>query len=109
MATPINTFQTVATTLTTASTAIYTTPANTTAIVLLAQCANITGGTVNVTAVHYDGVSSNIELIKNFSVPANDAVGLLTGKLVLEAGQSFYANAAANSSLKLVMSIIESI
>jgi hypothetical protein len=42
-------------------------------------------------------------------VPANDAVSLLTGKLVLEAGQSFYANAAANSSLKLVMSIIESI
>jgi hypothetical protein len=109
MATPLNTFQTITTSLTTTNTLIYTTPANTTSIILLAQCANITGSAVNVTAAHFDGTSSNVELIKNFAIPGNDAVGLLTGKLVLEAGQSLYANASANSSLKLTVSLIESI
>jgi hypothetical protein len=109
MATPINTFKTVTTTLTTGSTTIYTTPPNTTTIILLAQISNVGSSATNVTASHYDGTSVTTELIKNFPVPAFDAVSVLTGKLVLQANQSFVANAGASNSLKLTMSLIETI
>jgi hypothetical protein len=45
--------------------------------------------------------------VKNFSVPVADAVGVLVGKLVLTAGQSFLASASANSALKLTLSLLE--
>lgn len=109
MASPINTFKTVTATLTTADQTIYTAPSNADTIVLMAQVANITGDSVNITANHYDGTSVTTELVKDFTVPANDAVGILTGKLVIESSQSFTASASANSSLKLTLSILETI
>jgi hypothetical protein len=109
MPTPINTFKTVTAELTTDSNIIYTTPPNTTTILLLAQISNIETFATNITAAHYDGVSVTTELIKNFSVPPHDAVSVLTGKLVLQANQSFVANCSNNNSLKLTMSLIETI
>jgi len=109
MATPLNTFKTVTANLTTTSATIYTTPSNTTTIVLMAQVANITNTSANVTANHYDGSSVTTELVKNFAIPGADAAGLLTGKLILQAGQSFTANVSANNALKLTLSLLETI
>lgn len=106
MASPINTFKTVTANLTTTSTAIYTAPSNADTIVLLAQISNITSGNANITAAHYAGGIST-ELVKNFTIPGNDALSVLTGKLVIENGQSFYASCSANSTCKIVMSILE--
>lgn len=108
MATPINTFRTNTAALTTSLTSIYTTPAITSTIILMAQVSNVSDGPANVTAVHYDPTTDvSTELIKDFVVPPNDAVGVLVGKLVLTAGQQFYANASLNDHLKLTLSMLE--
>lgn len=104
----LNTFKTVASVLTTSSTTLYTAPTGYTAIILMAQISNVTSTTKNVTFSHFAG-STTTELLKDFSVPGNDAVSATTGKLVLEEGQSIRALADANSSLKVVLSILETL
>jgi hypothetical protein len=104
----LNTFKTVTSVLTTSSATLYTAPTGYTAIILMAQVSNVTSTTKNVTFSHFAG-STTTELLKDFSIPGNDAVSATTGKLVLEAGQSIRALADANSSLKVVLSILETL
>lgn len=107
MATPINTFRTNTAILTTNNETLYTAPAITSTIILMAQITNVSQFAENVTAYHYDGTSVSTELVKDFPVPPNDAVGVLTGKLILMPGQSFTASASANSALKITLSLLE--
>lgn len=109
MATVLNVFKTVTATLTTtASSPLYTAPAGYTSIVLMAQVSNITSTIKKVTFSHYaDSVTT--ELLKDFAIPGNDAVSATTGKLVLEEGQAVTAFADANSSLKVTLSILETL
>ena len=75
MATPLNTFKSVAANITTAATDIYTVPAQTTAIVLLAQATNVSNSAdANIT--FYSSVNGNTELAKDFTIPVGDAAGL---------------------------------
>ena len=106
MASPLNTFKSVAANLTTVPTDIYTCPAETTAIVLLAQATNISASNDgNIT--FYSSINGNTELSKDFTIPVGDAAGLLSGKLVIEEGESIGVYANANSVLKLTLSILE--
>lgn len=108
MATPINTFKTITASLTTTNETLYTTPAITSTIILMAQVANITESPATVSASHYDpGTATETELIKDFTVPVSDAVGILVGKLVLTAGQSFKASSNTNDALKITLSLLE--
>lgn len=108
MASPLNVFKTVTASLTTSSTTLYTAPAGYTTIVLMAQVSNITSTAKTITFSHFAG-STTTELLKDFAVPGNDAVSATTGKLVLEEGQSIRALASANSSVKVVLSILETL
>lgn len=108
MATQINTFKTVTSNVTTANTVIYTAPLGITSIVLMAQCANITENTHNVSFNHVTNAGIRTELVKNFRIAKNDAANLLTGKLILEQNNSVEIAASGNSSLKLTMSVLES-
>jgi hypothetical protein len=103
----LNIFKTETATLTTGGATIYTAPVGYSAIILMAQISNVTGGTVNATFSVFDGATTT-ELIKDFGIPGNDAASATTGKLVLETGTSIVASASANSSLKLVLSVLES-
>lgn len=110
MATPLNTFKTVTTELTTSNQTIYTSPTGITSIVLMAQAANVSNTVTNVTFSHYDASSNTeTELVKNYDVPPSDASGLLTGKLVIETEDSVKALVSANNSIKLTLSILESV
>lgn len=109
MASPINTFKTITSVLLNSSTTIYTCPPNTTAIILLAQIANITGNVGTVNFQHFDGNVTNTYLINNFAVPAYDAISVLSGKLVVMQNQSVKAWANTSSAFNLTLSIIESI
>ena len=51
--------------------------------------------------------STTTEIIKDASVPPSDAYVPLDGKLVLETSDSIKIQASANSSLKLILSILE--
>lgn len=107
MATPINTFKTVTANLSTTSETLYTAPPITSTIILMAQVTNVGTIAENVTALHYDGIAVSTELVKDFVVPPNDAVGVLVGKLILTPSQSFIASSSANASLKITLSLLE--
>jgi hypothetical protein len=104
---PLNTFKTTTANVTTSTTTVYTTPAGVTTVVLLAQVANIDAtNSVTISANHVRG-SNTTSLIKNTTVPINDAASLLTGKLILQTGDSFSISASANDRGQLVLSYLE--
>lgn len=110
MASPLNIFKTVTGEITSSDTIIYTAPTGFTGIILMAQVSNITSSDAVVTFSHID--SSDVvqtELVKDFTIPGNDASGLITGKLVLEDGASVKAEGAPSNSLKITLSILESL
>lgn len=110
MASPLNTFKTVTAQLTTTNDVIYTAPTGITAIILMAQATNITNTSEEVTFSHFDTNSSEeTELVKQYEIPVSDASGLVTGKLVVESGNSVKAFSSANSSIKLTLSVLESV
>lgn len=103
----LNTFRTITATVTTTATTIYTAPTGVSAIVLGTQVANISNGDAVLTAWHVRGITAT-ELVKNFEIPFSDAMGILSGKLVLQAGDGLRVQAAADNTLKITLSILES-
>lgn len=105
---PLNTFKTVTSEITTETANVYTTPLGVTTIILMAQVANLTDDTHNVTASHYStGSSTNTELVKNFDIPGRDAASVLTGKLVVQTGDQFRLFGSSNATMKVTLSILE--
>jgi hypothetical protein len=105
----LNVFKTVVANVTTTSTSVYSTPIGYATVVLLAQVSNIDAGNTI-------GVSANIErsgnatsLIQNAQVPVEDAISVLTGRLILNYGDSFKVSATANASAQLTLSVLETL
>jgi hypothetical protein len=103
---PLNSFKTKAVELTTDTATIYTTPEGLTTIVLGAQATNIGSAPVSVRFTLVKN-STSFVMLKDFEIPVNDAAEMTTGKLVIETGASITASAGANSSVNLVLSILE--
>lgn len=102
----INVFRNVTADLVTTGATVYTAPAGYAGIVLLAQFSNITAGTVEASMfVNKSNVLTSI--VTDFEIPANDALGALTGKLVLESGHAVFVSASADSAVQFTMSILE--
>jgi hypothetical protein len=119
---PLNTFKTKTAVLSTVTTAtIYTAPIGVTAIILMAQVANLSTATHTVTFAHYrnlpvlpdsqgNGAQSSdttTELIKDFGIPSNDSASMLTGKMIIESLDSIKAHASEENVLKITLSILE--
>jgi hypothetical protein len=102
----LNRFQTETVSLTTSNQTIYTAPTGYTGIILYAHVTNVGVSDTTVTVSHSRG-GTTTELIKQGTVPVNDAFIPLDGKLVLETGDSIVASAGANSTLKILLSILE--
>ena len=87
---------------------VYTVPASTTSIVLLAQATNVGSGAQAVTFCWYDASGSvKTELVKLLSVPEKAAVGLIAGKLVLETGDYMQIQSTASSLIEFSFSVLE--
>lgn len=120
---PLNTFKTKTKSLTTVTTAtVYTAPVGVTAIVLMANAANVDPvDTHVVTFSHYrnlpvlpdtqgnGGQPGNVttEQVFEFPIPANNAASLLSGKLIIESLDSIIAYSDAEGVIKLTLSILE--
>ncbi len=102
----LNRFQTVTLDITTSDQTAYTAPTGYTAIVLYAHITNVTTSSATVTMSHVRS-STSTEISKDVSVPSNDAYIPMSGKLVLETNDSIKILASSNSTLKLIMSILE--
>jgi hypothetical protein len=107
MAIALNTFTTVTAEITNTSSVIYTAPAGVSSIILMAQISNITNSSGEITFIYDDGITLT-ELLKQFSIPGNDAASALTGKLVLESGHKIRVFANENNKFKITLSILES-
>lgn len=105
MASPLNTFISRTANVTTTANTVYTCPSETTSIVLLAQATNVGSVAGNIT--FYSSLNGNTELVKDFTIPVGDAASLLSGKLVIESGQSVGCYSNANAVVKLTLSILE--
>jgi len=102
-----NTYKTVTSTIDAAEKTIYTAPTGFTSIILLAQISNVTSNAGTVTFSHVQG-SVKTELVKNYSIPGNDAASPISGKLILESGQKINVSANSNGVMKITLSILES-
>ena len=108
MAFGLNIFRTITADLITAGAELYTAPAGYSAIILSAQITNVTSSPETVTLSILQLDSTETELLKDFSVPGNDAASALLGKLVLETGLGLSASAGSNGVLRCTLSILES-
>ena len=102
----LNRFQTETLVVTTADQTVYTAPTGYTAIVLYAHVTNISSSDASFTMSHVRS-STTTEIVKDATVPPSDAFIPLDGKLVLETSDSIKISASANSSLKLILSVLE--
>jgi len=85
MALPLNIFKTITKVASTSPVGIYTSPVGYTGVVLLAQVANISSSTYNVSLSHRRttaGISVITEIVKDFAIPGNDSASLIQGKLI---------------------------
>jgi hypothetical protein len=119
---PLNTFKTKTAYLTTNTTArVYTAPVGTTAIILMANAANVGTSTHLVSFAHYRNLtvlpdtqgnggqpgSTVTEQVVSFPVPKNNAAGLLSGKMIIESLDSVIAYSDKEGVMKLTLSILE--
>lgn len=102
----LNRFQTETLEVTTSEQTAYTAPTGYTSIILYAHITNIGTSDATVTMSHKRSTTST-ELIKNGTVPVNDAFIPLDGKLVLETNDSIVISGSDNNTLKLILSILE--
>lgn len=107
----------------TTATTVYTAPVGTTAIVLMAQVANIGTSSERVNFVHWRNIPILADaqgngaqpgqtpsfLVKDFEVPKEDAAAVLVGKLILESLDSIraYTTSTNTGTLQLTLSVLE--
>lgn len=105
-----NVFKNARLALGTSAATAYTVPASTTAIVIGMQVANVDGANnADVSAYWTDSSAAGAitYVAKTVTVPADAALGLLSGKLVLETGDTIAALGSAASDLELTVSVLE--
>ena len=103
----LNTYKTVRAEVTTGITTVYTSPTGVASIVLFAQVANVSSGIVTLTAYHGRG-GNPVELFNEFEIPANDALNLVDGRLVLQSGDTLELEGSSTGTMKAVVSVLES-
>ena len=87
---------------------IYTAPASTQVVVLVMQVANIDGTERTVDAQVTDTSEADTGyLCKDLVLPADSAINLINGRLVLEAGDVLKLNASAAAAVDYNLSILE--
>lgn len=104
----LNNFRTTLANITTTTSDVYTPPLGYTAVVLLAQVSNTGNNTIQISAeIRRSGVSTS--LINGASIPTNDAISLLTGRLILQYGDTLRLTSSDATSAQLVLSYLETL
>lgn len=94
--------------LTTSATQIYQVPANTSAVITMMQATNKTSLADRITAQWVNNANSAVtSLVQDTPVPSRGAIGCITGKLILKAGDILRAQCATHQSIEVTLSIME--
>ena len=102
----VNVFRTITHVVGVNTVGIYTAPVGYTGVVLLSQVTNTDPSTQTVSFSHRRN-GTDTEIIKNLAIPAGDTANLLSGKLVIETGDSLTVVGSTASGLKFLSSILE--
>jgi hypothetical protein len=112
MALALNVFKTITKVGTTNQVGIYTAPVGYTGVILLSQATNIDSNSHDISFYHRRtsvGVAVTTEILRNFPISGNDTANLLSGKLVLESGDTLVLSASDSTSIKFIASILETL
>lgn len=104
----LNNFRTTLADITTTPTAVYTPPLGYATVVLLAQVSNNGNAPIEITATIRRS-SNDTNLIKDAAVPTNDAITVLTGRLILQYGDQLFFSSSDNTSAQLTLSCLETL
>jgi len=104
----LNNFRTTLVDLTTTTGNVYTPPVGYATVVLLAQVSNTGNSTIQISA-GINRSSNYTSLINQASVPVNDSITVLTGRLILNFGDTLQFTSSANASSQLVLSYLETL
>jgi hypothetical protein len=106
----LNNFKTTLANVSTTTANVYTPPTGYATVVLLAQVSNHGNSTINITAnVYRASLGNSYALVNNLSVPNNDAASFLTGRLILQVGDTLQITSSDNTSGQLVLSYLETL
>jgi len=86
----------------TGATTVYTVPASTTSIMMGCNLANRTGSQIAV-----DVQVAGVYLVKGAPIPANSALSVLDGKIILEAADTVVVTSDTASSTDVILSVLE--
>ena len=106
----VNVFQTITEIVGTSTVGIYTAPVGYTGVVLLSQVTNLGSQTHTVTFNYKRTANgSNIEtpIVQDLAIPSSDTANLLSGKLVIESGDSLSILGSDATDLNFLSSILE--
>lgn len=106
MAAAVNVFRTFTETVGIATTVFYTAPSGYTGVVLLSQVTN-KGSSTHTMSFGYRRSGNDTEIIKDLAVPESDTANLLSGKLVVESGDSLTIVGSNATDLRFISSILE--
>jgi hypothetical protein len=110
-----NTFKNSKLACTTSLTDVYTCPSSnvngtvSAAVVLMIQASNINNRADTLTLVWTDSSGGNVatRLCFQTPIPAQQSIGCLTGKLVLEPGDKIRAQCGTSTMIELTVSVLE--
>ena len=106
---PLNYFRRVSTAVTSTPTIVYTAPVQRAGIILSGLATNLTGYTQTITIGISGSDNSYYEILKDFPVPASDALNVAVGKLVLGTADRLVTYSANNSVLNFTLSVLEAV
>jgi hypothetical protein len=104
-----NTFKNSRALIQTTTTTVYTVSANTTAIVIGCQIANVSATAEEVSVWWTDDSNADAitRLVEDVVIPAKASLAPIAGKLVLEAGDAIYATGQTNDDAEITVSVLE--
>lgn len=107
----LNTFRTVRHLVTDSTVGIYTSPIGVASIILYAQATHVSNdGQVKLVTFSHNRPDDDIpafQIVKDGPVIPNDALNLLSGRLVLETGDELQVSGNTSGDVKVVVSILE--
>lgn len=104
----LNNFRTTLANVTTTTSSVYTPPVGYATVVLMAQVSNTGNATIQISA-DVKRNNSVTSLISGASIPVNDAISVLTGRLILNVGDTLQFTSSDDTSAQLVLSYLETL
>ncbi|OUU63790.1 MAG: hypothetical protein CBC22_00195 [Alphaproteobacteria bacterium TMED62] len=106
---PLNKFRTITHTLTSSAVGIYTCPAGVSSLIIYGNVSNIgTGTSVTQFSAFHSRSSVDTEIVSKASIPSDDAMNFIQGRLVLETGDILKIQSNGDPDvMKVIISILE--